>query len=160
LLHAILNSEPLVIKDASHDARFADNTLVTGTPHIRFCRLSDCNTGWRRSGNALRNRSWTRELNLEQVRAMIALSRQVMCLLELRRASVELAETLANVRTLHGLLPICAWCKRVREDNGFWAQVEKYVTAHTEADFTHSICPDCAKKIASNQQPSGKNEPR
>jgi GAF domain-containing protein len=160
--HAILNTEPLVIKDATHDARFADNRLVTESPNIRFYAGFPIVTP---EGDAVGTLCaidrGPRDLTVEQVRAMEALSRQVMCLLELRRASAELADALTNVRTLHGLLPICAWCKRVREDNGFWAQVEKYVTVHTEADFTHSICPDCARKIAAgNQQPSGTNDLR
>jgi hypothetical protein len=51
------------------------------------------------------------------------------------------------VKTLSGLLPICASCKKIRDDSGYWTQVEVYVRDHTEADFTHSICPECAKKL-------------
>jgi hypothetical protein len=54
---------------------------------------------------------------------------------------------LENVKTLHGLLPICAWCKRIRDDQGYWSQVEAYVHAHMGADFTHGICPDCFEKM-------------
>jgi hypothetical protein len=46
-----------------------------------------------------------------------------------------------------GLLPICASCKKVRDDNGYWNQIEAYIKVHSEADFTHSICPDSAKKL-------------
>jgi hypothetical protein len=49
-----------------------------------------------------------------------------------------------ELETLRGLLPICAWCKRVQDDRGSWAQLEAYVSAHTEATFTHGICPSCA----------------
>ena len=77
---------------------------------------------------------------------MQALSRQVMALLELRRVSARMAEALEKVKTLHGLLPICAWCKRIRDDQGYWSQVEAYVHAHTGADFTHGICPECLEK--------------
>jgi len=58
----------------------------------------------------------------------------------------ELKQTLAEVRTLSGLLPICAWCKQLRNDKGYWESVEQYIEAHSEAEFTHSICPDCMKK--------------
>ena len=59
----------------------------------------------------------------------------------------ELQEALAQVKTLSGLLPICASCKRIRDDQGYWHSVEKYVREHSEAEFTHSICPQCMKKL-------------
>jgi CheY-like chemotaxis protein len=75
-------------------------------------------------------------------------------LMELRRLNAELAvrnqelqEALAKVRTLRGLLPICASCKKIRDDQGYWQQVEVYVRDHTEAEFSHCLCPDCAKKL-------------
>ncbi len=52
---------------------------------------------------------------------------------------------LANVKSLSGLLPICASCKKIRDDKGYWHQVETYIKKHTEVDFTHSICPECIK---------------
>jgi ligand-binding sensor domain-containing protein len=55
-------------------------------------------------------------------------------------------EALAEIKTLSGLLPICAWCKRIRADDGQWSQIEAYVKDHTQADFTHGICPDCAAR--------------
>ncbi len=58
----------------------------------------------------------------------------------------ELQEALANIKTLSGLLPICAWCKKIRDDKEYWEDVEAYISAHTQAEFTHSICPDCEKK--------------
>lgn len=58
----------------------------------------------------------------------------------------ELQAALAEVKQLSGLLPICAWCKRIRDDEGSWQQIETYITVHSEADFTHGICPDCARK--------------
>ena len=58
----------------------------------------------------------------------------------------ELQETLENVKRLQGLLPICAWCKKVRDDKDYWHEVEHYVADHTEARFTHGICPDCFRK--------------
>ena len=61
----------------------------------------------------------------------------------------ELTESLKQVKTLSGLLPICASCKRIRDDQGYWQQVETYITDHTNADFTHGICPDCLGKFQS-----------
>ncbi len=59
----------------------------------------------------------------------------------------ELREALANVKTLSGLLPICSWCKKVRNDKGYWQQVEMYIQDHTEAEFSHGVCPDCLVKF-------------
>lgn len=61
--------------------------------------------------------------------------------------TLRLEKALAEVKTLSGLLPICASCKKIRDDQGFWKQVEVYVGAHSEAEFSHSICPDCSKKL-------------
>jgi hypothetical protein len=70
---------------------------------------------------------------------------------QLRRRERELTrrveEALAGVKILRGLLPMCAWCKKVRDDHGYWNQIEAYLAAHSEADFSHGICPDCASKI-------------
>ena len=59
----------------------------------------------------------------------------------------KLREALANIKTLRGIVPICCSCKKIRDDKGFWNQVESYVQAHSEATFSHGICPDCAKKL-------------
>ena len=59
----------------------------------------------------------------------------------------ELRESLARVKTLSGLIPICGWCKNVRADKGYWQTVEQYVLSQTEATFSHGICPDCQEKF-------------
>jgi putative methionine-R-sulfoxide reductase with GAF domain len=56
----------------------------------------------------------------------------------------ELKQALSQVKTLRGLLPICAHCKRVRDDEGYWNRIDSYISAHTDVDFSHGICPDCA----------------
>jgi PAS domain S-box-containing protein len=66
---------------------------------------------------------------------------------ERERLIAELREALGNVHTLRGLLPICSWCKSVRNDKGYWQRVEDYITAHSEAEFTHGICPHCFEKV-------------
>ncbi len=59
----------------------------------------------------------------------------------------ELREALSEVNTLSGLLPICSNCKRIRDDKGYWNQIEAYIQAHSQAEFTHSICRECARKL-------------
>lgn len=65
----------------------------------------------------------------------------------LQKQNMELKKALQEIKTLQGLVPICACCKKIRDDQGYWHQVESYVVAHTEAEFTHGICPECAKKL-------------
>ena len=60
-----------------------------------------------------------------------------------------LQEALDNVKKLSGLIPICSNCKKIRNDEGYWKQIEGYISEHSEARFSHGICPDCAKKIYS-----------
>jgi len=62
---------------------------------------------------------------------------------ELHSQNVKLSEAMAKVRTLTGLVPICSACKKIRDDAGFWHQVETYVHDHTDAEFSHGLCPDC-----------------
>jgi len=59
----------------------------------------------------------------------------------------ELKDSLAKVRTLSGLLPICANCKQIRNDQGYWERIETYIQQHSDAEFSHGICPDCARKL-------------
>jgi len=66
---------------------------------------------------------------------------------EKEKLIAELKEALSNVRLLSGLLPICASCKKIRDDRGYWNQIEAYIKEHSGADFSHSICPECAKKL-------------
>jgi CheY-like chemotaxis protein len=66
---------------------------------------------------------------------------------ERERLIIELQESLAHIKTLNGLLPICASCKKIRDDRGYWEAVEVYISDHSEAEFTHGICPDCARKL-------------
>ena len=70
-------------------------------------------------------------------------------LIERERESLisDLQEALARIKILTGLLPMCAWCKKVRDDKGYWQRVETYIQEHSDASFTHGICPDCLKKV-------------
>jgi CheY-like chemotaxis protein len=62
----------------------------------------------------------------------------------------KLQAALAKVKTLGGLLPICSSCKKIRDDKGYWNQIEGYIRDHSEAEFSHSLCPECAKKLYPN----------
>lgn len=66
-----------------------------------------------------------------------------------------LERALGESRTLRGLLPICAGCKRIRDDAGYWEQLEVYIRARSEAEFTHGLCPDCARRLFPEEGPEG-----
>lgn len=66
---------------------------------------------------------------------------------ELRRSNDELQKALRDVKVLRGLIPICASCKKIRNDGGFWQQLEEYIGEHSEAEFSHGICQPCVKKL-------------
>ena len=66
---------------------------------------------------------------------------------ERERLILDLREALASVRTLRGMLPICAACKKIRDDQGYWQAVEHYISEHSEAEFSHGLCPDCMKRL-------------
>jgi hypothetical protein len=68
-------------------------------------------------------------------------------IVKLHDTIAELQDALFNVNQLSGLLPICAYCKKIRDDKGYWNQIEAYLQKHTEAEFSHGICPDCEKKL-------------
>jgi PAS domain-containing protein len=67
--------------------------------------------------------------------------------LEREKLIAELQDALGNVKQLHGLLPICASCKKIRDDQGYWHQVEHYMTEHSTVEFSHGICPQCAMRL-------------
>jgi len=67
-----------------------------------------------------------------------------------KKLMTKLKEAIEKIKTLRGLLPICASCKRIRDDHGEWHQVESYIREHSDANFSHGLCYDCAKKIYPN----------
>ncbi len=80
------------------------------------------------------------------VTAFITLGRKVIS--EKReKAVLDRERALADVKILRGFLPICASCKKIRDDKGYWSQIELYIRDHSEADFSHGICPDCSRKL-------------
>ena len=60
---------------------------------------------------------------------------------------MELSQAFDQIKTLRGIVPICSGCKKIRDDQGFWQQVEVYVHDHTEAEFSHGLCPECLQRL-------------
>ena len=66
---------------------------------------------------------------------------------ERRKLIYDLQDALTKIKRLRGLLPICASCKKIRDDKGYWNELEAYISEHSEAEFSHGFCPDCMKKL-------------
>lgn len=84
------------------------------------------------------------------------ITRQKRAETERQQLIKKLSDTLRQIKTLNGLLPICASCKRIRDDKGYWQQVETYISSHSNASFTHGICPECVQKFHNFDEPAAK----
>lgn len=170
--HAIMTPELLVVPDASQDPRFATNSLVLGEPHIRLYAGAPLTApdGHNLGALCIIDRK-PRRLSREQLESLRILSRQVVAqvtlgrnLHELKTALTardeleadllklvqELQESKVRIQTLERMIPMCAWCKRVRDDRGYWEQVEAYVKNITGVATNGSICPECLEKNFGN----------
>lgn len=95
----------------------------------------------------------TKPFDRDELAARLAVASNVLALqASLADRIHELEHALAHIKTLSGLLPICAWCKKIRDDGNYWRQVEDYVASHTEASFTHGICPSCEENLEAEAQ--------
>ncbi|MFH1114902.1 MAG: response regulator transcription factor [Pseudomonadota bacterium] len=89
----------------------------------------------------------TKPFHPEELRARVEVGRRMVQMQEKLAAQVrELRHALEQIKVLEGIIPICSFCKKIRNDQGYWDQVEEYVAKHSEATFSHGICPDCIKK--------------
>ncbi len=92
-----------------------------------------------------------RSINRSRRSEFLALSEMKKSIDEQKKTNRELRQTLAEVKVLRGFLPICAKCKKIRDDKGYWNQIESYIEQHSEAQFSHGICQECAKELYGNQ---------
>jgi AmiR/NasT family two-component response regulator len=86
-------------------------------------------------------------------RAIIIAVARFADLMELRRLNIELQLALDNVKALKGLLPICAGCKKIRDDKGYWEGVETYIKKHADVEFSHGLCPECLTRLYPEYKP-------
>jgi len=86
-------------------------------------------------------------------RAIIIAVARFADLMELRRLNIELQLAFDNVKALKGLLPICASCKKIRDDKGYWEGVESYIKKHTDVEFSHGLCPECITRLYPEYKP-------
>jgi GAF domain-containing protein len=139
--HAILDEEVMIVEDASSDERFKSNPRVTAEPNIRFYAGAPLTV---RDGHSLGTLCIIdrvpRTLDDVQLESLKVLRDAVVTQLELRR-------TVADLRNIEALLPICAWCKNVKVvETSEWLRLDRYL--ETIVPVTHGMCPDCAEKHA------------
>lgn len=97
----------------------------------------------------------------DELRARVAVGRRMIEMrLTLANNLQELAEAIDQVRTLRGILPICANCKNIRDDQGYWSNVETYLKQHTKAEFSHAVCPNCMNKLYPQFKPPQNRGPK
>lgn len=90
----------------------------------------------------------TKPINFAEVRARVWTHVEIARLQAENRQTInELRAALSEVKALKGLIPICANCKKIRDDGGFWSNVETYVSEHSDAEFSHSVCPECVDTL-------------
>ena len=90
----------------------------------------------------------TKPFHPDELRARVQVGCRVLRLQQALADRVcQLEEALTSVKTLQGLLPICSYCKKVRDDQNYWHRVETYIAGHSEIRFSHGVCPDCREKI-------------
>jgi sigma-B regulation protein RsbU (phosphoserine phosphatase) len=90
----------------------------------------------------------TKPFDRAELRARLEVGVRILALqTELASRVREVEQALTQVKQLKGLLPICMYCKKIRDDRNYWQQVESYISRHSEAEFTHGICPDCYHKL-------------
>lgn len=145
--HAILSESIMIINDTHHDERFDDNPLVIWAPSIRFYAGVPLLTpdGYRLGTLCVIDRK-PRELSEYQVKTLEALARQVVMQLELKRASAQLADALYKIDLIEGLIPICSYCKGIRNDKGYWSTVEKFIKHFSNVEFSHGVCDRCMQQ--------------
>ncbi|MBI1320477.1 MAG: GAF domain-containing protein [Candidatus Hydrogenedens sp.] len=137
--HTILSDDLMVVGDAREDERFADNPLVTSSPSIRFYAGAPLVVAQGiRLGSLCVIDDKPRELSPPQLGALRVLRDAIVGQLELRRA-------LNDLDTLQSYLPMCAWCRDIRDTDGEWQSLQQFV--ETAARVTHSICPKCARAM-------------
>ena len=142
--HAILDNRIMVVRDALYDERFANNDLVTCAPNIRFyAGVPLITADGYPLGTLCVIDHQPRDLSPAQTKTLEALARQVVVQIELKRVSAQLAEALEKVDVMAGLIPICSYCKGIRNDRGYWSTVEDFIVQRSDVEFTHGVCDRC-----------------
>ena len=145
--HAIKENVPLIVNDAFKDERFVNNPLVTGDPKIRFYAGFPLKTN---DGNKLGTLCVIDrkpgKLNSEQRSIMELLAKQIVSFLNLRKRSLNLLDALSHLHHQEGILSVCSYCREVRNKDGDWQHIEKYLSNVSDIKFSHGVCDSCMER--------------
>ena len=145
--HSIASPELLIIEDALLDERFKSNPLVIEKPKILlYAGFTLQAPNDQRIGTLCVIDRKPGHLSDKQHQIMVALSRQVVSLLELRKRSIRLLDALTHMHNVEGIITTCSYCKEVRDINGEWQHLEKYLSKITDIRFSHGVCDVCMEK--------------
>jgi len=127
--------------------------LIKFPPYIIFVTSMESKDDVVAGLNAGANDYITKPINFNEFAARVAVGCRVIQLQEaLEKRVQELEDALAHIKRLQGIIPICMYCHKIRTDQKSWEQLEKYVSEHSEAVFSHGICPDCMKKMMESEE--------
>jgi len=142
--HNLTGNELLIVPDASEDDRFRSNALVTGDPYIRFYAGAPIiNRDGHSLGSVCVIDQKSREITDQQKEILKRLANQTMVLLEARKTSMKLAETIATLETVKNFMTICSTCKKIKIKKGQWASFEEFLMDHKDFDLSHGLCESC-----------------
>ena len=151
--YTLISEEPVIVEDLSLETRFNDSKLlfdhgiVSGISVIIGDRLHPF-------GVLGAHTDYRRDFSEHEVNFILSIANVLATAIERNKIETdreklieELRIALDEVKTLRGFIPICSNCKKIRDDEGYWNQIETYLRDHSEATFSHGICPECAKKL-------------
>lgn len=142
--HTVYYKKPFIVENTLLDERFVNHPAVLGNPGVRFYAGIPLITG---GGHAIGSLcvadSRPRQLEQPQFDHLVALAQIAIGRIESALTARRLASALSQMKEIRGLLPICCHCKGIRDDQGYWQSVERYMDTHADVDFTHTICPGC-----------------
>ena len=145
--HAIQENTPLIIEDAFQDERFINNPLVVGDPKIRFyAGFPLKNVDGNKLGTLCVIDRKPGNLTPKQYNVMQLLSKQIVSFLELRKKSLNLLDALSKLHKQEGILSVCSYCREVKNKEGDWMHLEKYLTKISDIRFSHGVCDTCMEK--------------
>ena len=150
------------MEDALFHEKFRDNPLVQEEPHIRlyagFPLKTDIN---HRIGTLCVIDRIPKSLTNSQYKVMEGLAEQATTLLELRRRSLALMDEFCQMHHAQGLVTTCSYCKSIRDREGFWQPIERFLMQHSTLNFSHGICPECMNEhfpeVQMSQEESSNN---
>ena len=145
--HAIKESSPLIIQDALKDERFINNPLVTGDPNIRFYAGFPLeNSEGNKLGTLCVIDRKPGRLTFEQRTIMDLLSKQIVSFLDLRKRSLNLLDAITHLHNQEGIISVCSYCREVKNKDGDWLHIEKYLSNMSDIRFSHGVCDSCMER--------------